>query len=254
AGGGAAQGGLEQTAKEGPAKIMAGQQATLAKASGDMAALQASAVAALTGARKSTTAHTGAQQKGMVGSETSMREQASQEAQAIFDDTQTKVKALLQPLPQTAMQKWDAGVAISSRKFKVALKQVEDWIKERHSGIGGSIRGVWDDWTGLPGWVTDRYNEAERDFGNEICDLARGISTDVNGVIMTCEALIADARSRIGDIFAKLPASLQSWAAEQQAGFGQKLDGLAAQTHQAQADFTKDLANKAAQTFQDARD
>jgi hypothetical protein len=250
----AAQGELEQTAKEDPAKIIAQQQATLAKASADMASLQQSAIAVLTAARQSATTHTGAQQHGMVGSETSMREQASQQAQAIFDDTQTKVKALLQPLSQTAMQKWDAGVAISSRKFKDALKQVEDWIKERHSGAGGAIVGVWDDLTGLPGWVTDRYNEAERAFGNEICDLARGISTDVNGVIMACEALIADARSRINDVFAKLPASLQTWAAGEQAKFGQQLDGLAQQAHQVQANFTKDLVNTAAHTFQDARD
>jgi hypothetical protein len=249
-----AQGELEQTAKEDPAKIVAQQQATLAKASADMGALQQSAIAALSAARQSATTHTGAQQHGMVGSETSMREQAGQQAQAIFDDTQTKVKALLQPLPQTAMQKWDAGVAISSRKFKDALKQVEDWIKERHSGVGGGVVGLWDDLTGLPSWVTDRYNEAERAFGDEICDLARGISTDVNGVIMACEALIADARSRINDIFAKLPTSLQTWAAGEQAKFGQQLDGLAQQAHQVQANFTKDLVNTAARTFQDARD
>jgi hypothetical protein len=249
-----AQGELDQTAKEDPAKIIAQQQATLAKASADMAALQKSAVDALSSARKSTTTHSGSEQHKMVGSETSMRQEASQQVQAIFDDTQTKVKALLQPLPQTAMQKWDAGVAISSRKFKQALKQVEDWIKERHSGVGGSIVGLWDDVTGLPDWVTDRYNEAEREFGNDICDLARGISTDVNGVIMACEALIADARARINDIFAKLPSNLQTWAAGEQAKFGQQLDGLAQQAHQVQANFTHDLVKTASQSFQDARD
>ncbi len=250
----AAQGELDTTAKEDPAKVIAQQQTTLAKASSDMAALQKSAMDALVASRKATTSHAGAQQHQMVGSEESMRTQASTQAQAIFSEAQTKVNALLQPLPQTATQKWDAGVAIASRKFKQALKQVEDWLKDRHSGVGGAVLGVWDDVTGLPGWVTDEYKKAEEIFGNEICDLARGISTDVNGVIMACEAIIGDARSRINGVFASLPASLQTWAAGEQGKFGQQLDGLTQHAHDVQNNFTRDLVKSASQSFQDARD
>jgi hypothetical protein len=249
-----AQGELEQTAKEDPAKVMAQQQATLAKAGADMAALQKSAMDALAGSRHATVSGTGSQQHHMVGSEESMRTQASAQAQAIFTDAQNKVSALLQPLAPTAKAKWDAGVAISSSKFKQKLKEVEDWLKERHSGGWGSVVSVWDDITGLPSWVTDKYKAAETAFGNEICDTARQISTEVNGVIMACEAIIADARTKISSVFSSLPASLQSWAAGEQAKFGAQLDGLAQHAHEVQTNFTRDLVKSATQSFQDVRD
>ena len=249
-----AQGELEQTAKEDPAKVLAQQQATLGKAGADMAALQKSALDSLAASRSSTVAGTGGQQHKMVGSEESMRLQAGNQAQAIFTDAQNKVGALLQPLAQTAMQKWDAGVAIASGKFKQALKEVEDWLKQRHGGGWGAIVSVWDDVAGLPSWVTEKYAAAEQVFGNEICDTARQISTEVNGVIMACEAIVADARSKINSVFASLPAGLQSWAAGEQAKFGQQLDGLTQHAHEVQSNFTRDLVKTATQSFQDVRD
>jgi hypothetical protein len=249
-----AQGELEQTAKEDPAKVMAQQQATLAKAGADMAALQKSAMDALAGSRHATVSGTGSQQHHMVGSEESMRTQASAQAQAIFTDAQNKVNAQLQPLASTAKAKWDADVAISSSKFKQALKEVEDWLKERHGGGWGAVVSVWDDIAGLPSWVTDKYKAAETAFGNEICDTARQISTEVNGVIMACEAIIADARTKINSVFSSLPASLQSWAAGEQAKFGAQLDGLAQHAHEVQTNFTRDLVKSATQSFQDVRD
>lgn len=249
-----AQGELEQTAKEDPAKVIAQQQATLAKAGADMSTLQKSALDALNAARHSTVSGTTGQQHKMVGSEESMRAKASGEAQAIFTDTQTKVNALLQPIQQNATNKWDAGVAIASTKFKQAQKKIEDWLKQRHGGAWGTVVSVWDEFVGLPSWVTDNINAAEQAFGNEICDLARQISTDVNGIIMACEALIADARKKIAAVFSSLPASLQSWAADQQAKFATQLDGLSQHTHEVQSNFTRDLVKKATQAFQDARD
>jgi hypothetical protein len=249
-----AQGELDQTAKEDPAKVLAQQQATLAKAGADMAALQKSALDALSSARHATTSGTSSQQRQMVGSEESTRARASAQAQAIFTDAQTKVSALLQPLPQTAGQKWDAGVAISSGKFKQSLKEVEDWLKQRHGGGWGAVVSVWDELTGLPSWVTNKYNAAEQAFGNEICDLARAISAEVNGVVMACEALIANARTQINIVFSSLPASLQGWAAGEQAKFGAQLDGLAQHAHEVQSNFTRDLVKKASQSFQDVRD
>ncbi len=249
-----AQGELEQTAKEDPAKVMAQQQATLAKAGADMAALQKSALDALASSRRATLSSTGSQQHKMVGSEESMRLDASKQAQAIFTDAQNRVSALLQPLAQTAKEKWDAGVGVSSSKFKQELKKVEDWLKERHGGGWGAVVSVWDDIAGLPSWVTDKYTAAERTFGNEICDTARQISTEVNGVVMACEAIIADARTRINSVFSSLPANLQAWAAGQQAKFGAQLDGLVQHAHQVQTNFTHDLIKSATQSFQDVRD
>jgi hypothetical protein len=249
----AAQGELEQTAAEDPAKVLAGQKASLSKANANMAALQQKAVDALAASRTATVSGTTGQQKKMVGTESEMRIAASKEARAAFSLAQTKVNDLLLPLPKTAMDKWDKGVAVASQQFKTSLKTVADWIEERHSGVGGTLLSIGDYFTGLPGWVTREYDAAEKKFGDDVCKLALDISTEVNGVIMACEALIAGARTEIAGIFLRLPASLQTWAAGEQALLGAQLDTLNKKAHTVRDNFDKDLAGRARESVQEVR-
>jgi hypothetical protein len=248
-----AEGELEATAAEGPAEVLASQQALLGKAGADLADLQRSAVASLASARKTTTSATSGQQKQMVGSEESMRQKAGADAQKAFAKAQTDVNKLLLPLPGTARKKWDEGVQVASTKFKQDLQRVEGWIAERHSGIGGSVLGFFDDLTGLPSWVSDSYDAAEKAFGDEICSLARAVSADVNGIVLACEAIIASARTEIDTIFRDLPAGLRGWADAERAKLGEKLDGLSKQAHTVRDNFTKELVQSASQTVQDVR-
>lgn len=248
-----AQGELDQTAKEDPAKVLAAQKDSLAKASADMQALQQSAVAVLAGARRTTVSGTFKQQHQMVGSEEQQRAAISAQAQTIFTDAQTKVNSLLQPLPQTAMKQWDTGVAVASEEFKQHLKKVEGWIADRHSGGWGAVVSLWDDVTGLPGWVTDEYDMAEKKFGDDVCNLVRKISTDVNGVVLACEAIIQDARRRIHDLFASLHGSLAVWAQAEEGKLGAQLDALHNKAVQTRDNFNKDLIGKASQSVQDVR-
>jgi hypothetical protein len=119
------------------------------------------------------------------------------------------------------MLQWDTGVAVLSERFKQRLHRVKAWIDERYSGVSGAIVEVVESVVGLPDWVSEEYDAAERDFGDGVCDLIKDISSHVNGVIATCEGLIEDARTEITDLFINLPAELQNWAAVEQARFGE---------------------------------
>lgn len=245
---------LEKTAEEGPAQALAAQKEALGHAQSDMNALQQAALDALSTSRTHTVKGTSGRQHKMVGSEEEMRTQASTEAQNIFTETQTKVENLLRPLPEKAMQKWDAGKEIASQTFKRELSEVDRRIKERHAGVGGFFTGVWDAATGLPSWVVERYDKAEQIFGDDMCRLAREISTEVNGVIAACEALIKDARQRISEIFSKLPKGLQEWAAQEQAKLGSQLDGLQKHATDTRNNFNRDLIKRASEAVQEVRE
>jgi hypothetical protein len=249
-----AQGELEQVAQEDPAKVLAAQQSSLAKANADMAALQQQALNALTSSRRKTVTSTGGKQQKMVGSEADMRTAASKEARGYFTTAQKQVDDLLRPLPKNAMDKWDKGVAVASQQFKQHLAQVAKWIKERHSGVGGTLLSIGDYFTGLPDWVTDHYDQAEQKFGDDVCTLAREISTEVNGIIMTCEAIIADARTQIAGVFSRLPDSLKAWADGEQAQLGKELDGLQNHAHQVRDNFDRELVTRASQSVQEVRE
>ncbi|NEP89925.1 MAG: DUF4157 domain-containing protein [Okeania sp. SIO2C2] len=246
----AAQGELQETAQRDPAEVLAEQQEALANASSDMAALQEAALNALATSRASTVGGVHSQQTEMVGSEEQMRTQISAQAQGIFAHAQNQVNTLLTPLSQTAMNRWETGVAVLSGQFRQRLSRVKRWVDERHES---TLLAVVDYLTGLPDWVTEEYDEAEQAFGDGVCNLIREISAEVNGVIATCEALIDQARQEINNLFTNLPAELQEWAASEQERFNAQLDGLHQQVMSTRDNFNSDLANRAAQSVQEVR-
>ncbi|MEY3289627.1 MAG: hypothetical protein RLZZ419_1869 [Pseudomonadota bacterium] len=247
------QGELDQTAKEDPAKILAGQQETLSKAEGDMATLQAQALTVLTKSRTATTKSTLSQQTGMVGSEETMRTGASTEAKKIFEDAKNQVTELLKPLASNAMKEWDSAKDVLTTQFKKDLSPVQKRIDERHSGITGFAVGLWDAATGLPSWAEEGYSNAEKNFGDGVINKLTSISTKVNSVILTCDLIIKNARDRITKIFNDLPASLQDWAKQEQTRFDGQLDQLHSQVITARNNFNKDLISRSSQAVDDVR-
>ncbi|MCX4245562.1 eCIS core domain-containing protein [Paraliomyxa miuraensis] len=248
-----AHGELSETAERDPAEVIAEQQAAIERAQGDMAQLQAQALAAMNSSREGTIEGSGTQQTTMVGSEEEMRRAASGRADELFTSAQGRVRGLLEPLARTAMATWDAELPRLSREFRSSLDRVQDWIDERHSGAGGAVLSVVDYALGYPDWVVDEYDRAEREFGDGVCDVIRDISRDVNAVIAAAEAIIAEARRQIDEVFASLPAELQGWAEEQRQGFSARLDSLQEETQQARDDFNRDLTQRAAGAVQEVR-
>ncbi|MCD4536367.1 hypothetical protein LRP67_19925 [Nocardioides sp. cx-169] len=236
---------LAGVAATGPPDVAAQQAAAIATAQADMASLQQQALAALTSSRGGTVAGVSASQGGMVGQETVTRESVSRQAQAIFTDAQGQVGRLLEPLSRTALARWDAEVARLSREFKDHLARVQRWIDERHSGASGFFVGIYDAVAGLPGWVVREYDDAERRFGDGVCEVLLSISSDVNGVVAAAEAVIDSARTRTHDLFATLPDDLRAWAEGEEARFARQLDGLAAQAQEARTSFVTDISQRA---------
>jgi hypothetical protein len=249
----AAQGELDQVAREDPAKVLANQKQTLAKAEGDMAALQSQALAALTASREGAVKGVGTEQRGMVGSEEQQRAKAGAEAQKVFNGAKTAVEGLLQNLASNAMAEWDAAKEVLATQFKADLAIVQRRVDERHSGASGFVVGLWDAVTGLPDWAEEAYTRAETKFGDGVIAKLTSISTNVNAVIAACDIIIKGAREEIAKIFADLPQSLQAWAAQEQAKFEGQLDALHNKAIAARDSFNKDLIERSSAAVDEVR-
>ncbi|MGN8551949.1 UNVERIFIED_CONTAM: hypothetical protein OHV15_05130 [Microbacterium sp. SLM126] len=241
----AARGELGELAQRTPEEIHAEEQTAIDAAQGDMAALQQQALAAMRTARGGAVTDTGAASEAATGTEVNTRDGVSQRAQAVFDAAQRQVETLLTPLSRTALAQWDAGLARLSREFHDSLDRVQRWIDERHSGVVGTIVAIGDYVAGLPGWVTDEYNRAERTFGDGVCDLLLSISSDVNAVIAAAQAVIRTAREDIDGLFSQMEAEFPEWAAQERARFAGRLDALDARVTQAQTSFVNDVSSRA---------
>jgi hypothetical protein len=249
----AAQGELDQAAKEDPAKVLAGQKDALAKADADMAALQEQALTALTASRGATTKKATAGQKGMVESEAATRTRVSGEAQQIFNDAQTAVNNLLKPLVKNALDQWEAAKTVLVTQFKNDLAVVQRKVDERHSGVGGFFVGLWDAVTGLPDWAEKAYTKAEYNFSEGVIAKITQISVEVNTVIATCELLISTARDRIAKLFEDNKKALGDWAETEKAKFDKQLDTLQAKALATRDDFNKDLVQRSSAAVDEVR-
>lgn len=245
------RGELGEMAAARPEALAAAQQQAITQARLSMGELQIRAVEALRQSRSSTVSGVRGRQEAMVESEEATRRRVSGEAQAIFDRTRTQVNSMIETLPQDALGMWTAGVATLSTEFRTSLDQVQSWIDDRHSGIGGWFVSKWDAVTGLPGWVTRHYDIAERRFGDGACRLLLDISSQVNGVIAAAQSLIETARGDIDELFTDLPAGLEEWAAGERARFGRQLDGLSQQVTEAQTSFVEGVSERAMATVEE---
>lgn len=243
----AARGELGEAAERTPQQIQTEQQQAVDTAQADMAQLQQQAVAAMRASRSGTVGSVDTAQGGMVTTEQQTRESVSARAQGIYDEAQRQVDALLEPLSRTAIARWDAGLAQLSQAFHDTLDRVKRWIDERHSGVGGAILAVGDYIGGLPDWVTDEYNRAEREFGDGVCTLLTDISSDVNSVVAAAQALIQHARDDIDAAFTAMEAEFPEWAATERARFAGMLEGLSQRVTAAQTSFVRDVSQRAVQ-------
>lgn len=248
-----AQAQLEKTAVEDKAEVDRKQQQAVLNARGDLAALQQQSQQSLETSRNRTVVQNENQQVTMKGSEEQQRQQVSQQAQEIFDTAQSDVNTLLDGLPDKAMALWEAGIETASTAFQRSLQGVKDEIEERHSGIGGAIVGFGDSIFGLPDHIVEKYDQAEKQFGDQVCALLYDISRTVNGIIQDTETIIKNARTDIDNLFNSLPENLKAWATEQQAVFNDRLNGLDQEVQNTRNNFNKQLTERAAQAVQEAR-
>jgi hypothetical protein len=245
---------LSEAAARDPQEVLAEQNAVRDQALGAMQDLQARTLAALQSSRAATAAGVGGGMVRMGGTEAQMRTQASSQAQTIFDGARDQVRSLLEPLPRTALQRWQSGIAVLSSQVEQESEQFNRWKRERYEGVSGAALELVEGVIGLPDWAIDWLNGIEERFGARVCNLLREISVEVNGVIASCEDIIAAANTRIKEVFDALPESLRDWAAGEQAQFSAQLDGLRQEAQNSRDTFNRQLSQEASQAVQSVRE
>jgi Novel toxin 15 len=254
---------LASMAQSDPQQVLAEQAAAVARAQGDMQELQGAAEQLLQQARAGAVQDLGRHSGHVTGSEEAQRAQAGARMQAVFERTQQAVDGLLQPLAETALARWNAGIETLSTAFEGSLASVAQRIEARYQTednwdpldeIGASLTRLGDETFGLPDWVVEEYDRAEAAFGDGATALIRDISRDVNAVIRDCQELIQQARRDIDAIVQSLPAELQAWAQGEAARLGEQLDELGARVTAAQSNLNRDLVERANTAVQEVRE
>ena len=194
----AAQGELDQAAKEDPAKVLARQKDALGKAEDDMAgAADAGARGAHRVAPRHRQGRDRRRQQGMVGSEEPMRAKAGAEAQAVFNEAQSAVKALLKPLASNAMDEWEAAKTVA--RHPVQDRPQDRQGPRRRAPFGRRRLGSSASGTRSPACPAGRPRPTTRprsNFADGVIAQADGRSRSrSNTVIAACERSSSTARA-----------------------------------------------------------
>jgi hypothetical protein len=259
---------LETMAQSDPAAVLADQAAAIATAADDMRALQEAAEQALADARSGTVGSLGIMSGEITGTEEEKRAAAGQAMQDIYQRARDSVDALLAPLSEAALARWNTGVESLATAFETSLAGVKRRIEERYEvdnsdfwgainpfdDIAAGLTRAGDAVFGLPDWVVEEYDRAEETFATGCTDLITDISRDVNAVIEDCQGIIEQARRDIDDLVASLPEELRAWAEGEAARIGTELDALESQVTDTQASLNQDLVDRASSAVQEVRE
>lgn len=236
-----AQGEFGKLAIWGPDAVLKSDKELRAGASADFQKAEASALKKMHEARLHKLADAHDKKDGTKTGEEERRQKLGEKLQGIYADAEDKVKAKLEPLTTTALKMWDDGIKPLSDNFDNAIGRVDEIIKEHKSHWYN--RAV-DFVAGLPDWIVERYETAEKKFADGAGDLAFTISSWVNGIIRDCQKIISDARAAISREIEGLDPELKTWALEQKQVIDKQFDKLAADAEAARQNFTKELGKK----------
>ena len=252
-----AQGELDQAAKEDPAKVLAGQKEALAKAEGDMAALQAQALAALDGlARRRPPRATRRARTAMVGSEESMRAKAGAEAQKIFDDAKDAGRRAAQGrcLP-TAMAEWEAAKDVLAAKFKADLKpSCRSASTSATPASAASSSGCGTRSPACPAGPRRPTTKAETNFGDGvIAKLTRDLDQGQRGDRRLRPDHQERPRAHRQDLRRPAGVAARAGPTQEQAKFDGQLDQLHNEVIATRDNFNKDLIERSSAAVDEVR-
>lgn len=234
----AAKAELEDLSIWGPDEVLKTDKDLRASAHAAMKTAEAAALAEMRAARATKLAATEKDKAGHATGEEAKRAQFGKELQEIYETAEDRVRAKLKPMVPTALAKWDDGIKPLSVNFDRALKRVDKWIKDRNDSI---LDSTIDFFAGLPGWIVKEYETAETAFMDGAGELAKTLSSWVNGIIRECQKIIADARKEMAEKTAGVEPALAAYALAEQARLGKQFDALGAEVTLSQRSFTQQL-------------
>ena len=129
----------------------------------------------------------------------------------IYTGVEDKIKKRLDKLEKENEMRFGKKVLQFSNEFeKQVKKDVNAYLDERHSGIGGFFLSGWDWLTGIDDHpqVERAFERARADYIKKIDQEIKDIATETNSVIDECKQWLEDAKQEIKDYVDDLPGHL----------------------------------------------
>lgn len=235
----------EQHTATAPAAVRTSEQAVLTQTT---AAAQASGTQAIAGMNTARTA--GGQRGAASRSATKTKDEQERaritgEIRAIFDETKTKVEAVLNGLDGEVGKLFEDGERDAKAAFTADHKaRMGRYKDQRYSGIDGAARWTWDLFADLPAEANALFLESRKVYESHMLRTINSIADRIGQRLGEAKTLIADGRARVKQKVASQSPALRKVAGEAAAEFGSQFDSLESSVDEKQQSLVEDLASR----------
>lgn len=235
----------EQHTATAPAAVRASEGNQLASVASAAQASGQTAVAGLTGARNTSGQRSQAAKAATKAKDEQDRARVTGEIKAIFDETKTKVEAVLNGLDSEVAKRFETGEAKAKAAFtadhKARMKKYKD---ERYDGVTGAARWTYDLFAGLPAEANNLFLEAKKVYESQMQVVIGEIADYIGGQLADAKNLIAEGRDKVKKKVDSQSPALRKIAGEAAKEFGSQFDDLENSVDEKQQALVEDLAEK----------
>lgn len=228
-----------------PAAVRASEAQTLAAATGDARATGQAAVAGLTGAKGNQARKSAAAKTATKSKDEQDRIRVTGELKAIFDETKTKVEAVLGGLDDEVAKRFESGEAKAKAAFTADHQaRMAKYKDERYSGVSGAAAWAYDLFAGLPAEANDLFAQAKKVYEAQMQVVIGEVADHIGARLAEAKRLIAEGRERVKAKVADQPPALRKIAGDAAKDFEGQFEDLEKSVDEKQQGLVDDLAQK----------
>jgi hypothetical protein len=241
--------GAQADAAKAPGQYRQGEQDVLAQAQADAAATAQTETSAMHGDRATLLTEVAGDQGQAKSQDEQARAEVASHIQGIYDKTQADVETRLASLDTEVDDAFKQGADQAQKAFEDYVDaRMEDYKKERYSGVLGWGRWLKDKLVGMPPGVEQFYTQGRQLYIAQMDAVIDNVVNIVANGLAEAKSIVAQGKQEISQYVASLPQSLQEVGQETSANIQDKFEQLEQSVNNKQDELITSLV----QSYQDS--
>ena len=237
--------GAQADAAKAPGQYRQGEQDVLAQAQADAAATAQTETSAMHGDRATLLTEVAGDQGQAKSQDEQARAEVASHIQGIYDKTQADVETRLGSLDTEVDGAFKQGADQAQKAFEDYVDtRMEDYKKERYSGVLGWGRWLKDKLVGMPPEVDQFYTQGRQLYIAQMDAVIDNVVNIVANALAEAKSIVARGKQEISQYVVSLPQSLQEVGQETSANIQDKFDQLEQSVNSKQDELITSLAQR----------
>lgn len=240
-----AKGDVAKTADASPGKYRAGESSVLTQAKAQAQGTSKTGMSKLVGVKNKSKTAVRTRQDAAKAKDEKRRKEVTDTIERFYNDTKLAVDKNLNSLERDTFAIFDPGAASAIANFKSSTNlEIDEFFKERYSGIRGKGRWLVDKFRPAPARVKQIIQSNLQRFNKTMDALIDRVANFVESRLQRAQTDIDKGQKQIKDYVAKLPRDLQALGKEAETAMASRFDEMRDGVESKKNELAQKLADK----------